>query len=60
MIGHVQIAAVPDRGTPDHGELDYSFVLPRIAALGWSQPIGAEYIPENKAAPDMSWLARHR
>ena len=60
LIGHVQIAAVPDRGTPDHGELDYGFVLPRIVALGWSQPIGAEYLPENKASPDMGWMARFR
>ena len=60
LIGHVQIAAVPDRGTPDHGELDYTYVLQRVAALGWSQPIGAEYFPENKASPDMSWLARIR
>ena len=60
MIGHVQIAAVPDRGTPDHGELDYAYVLPRIAALGWSRPIGAEYLPDDKVTPDMSWLARYR
>jgi 2-dehydrotetronate isomerase len=60
LIGHVQIAAVPDRGTPDHGELDFTYVLPRIAALGWTHAIGAEYLPENKAAPDTSWLARHR
>jgi 2-dehydrotetronate isomerase len=60
LIGHVQIAAVPDRGTPDHGELDYAYVLSRVTALGWSQPIGAEYLPENKSAPDMSWLARYR
>jgi 2-dehydrotetronate isomerase len=58
LIGHVQIAAVPDRGTPDHGELDYAYVLPRIESLGWRQPIGAEYMPENKASPDVSWLAR--
>ena len=60
LIGHVQIAAVPDRGAPDHGELDYVYVLSRVVALGWSHPIGAEYIPENKSAPDMSWLARYR
>jgi 2-dehydrotetronate isomerase len=60
LIGHVQIAAVPDRGTPDHGELDYNYVLPRIVTLGWSQPVGAEYLPENKSAPDMTWLARHQ
>ena len=60
MIGHVQIASIPDRGTPDHGELDYSYVLKCVAALGWSHPIGAEYVPENKVAPDTTWLARHR
>lgn len=60
MIGHVQIASIPDRGTPDHGELDYSYVLERIQASGWPHPIGAEYLPENKATPDMTWLARYR
>ncbi len=56
----MQIAAVPDRGRPDHGELDYGYVLQRIAALGWSQPIGAEYLPEEGVEPDMSWMARYR
>ncbi|OWV80403.1 isomerase [Rhizobium sp. R635] len=60
LIGHVQIASVPDRGTPDHGELDYGYVLSRVAELGWRQPIGAEYLPRDVANPDMSWLARHR
>jgi hydroxypyruvate isomerase len=59
LIGHVQIASVPDRGSPDHGELDYSFVLPRIAALGWTHPIGAEYLPADAAKPDVSWLNQH-
>ena len=60
LIGHVQIASVPDRGTPDHGELDYGYVLQRVAELGWKHPIGAEYLPRDVANPDMSWLARHR
>ena len=58
LIGHIQIASVPDRGTPDHGELDYAFVLGRIAQLGWSLPIGAEYLPGPDH--DLTWLARHR
>ena len=58
LIGHIQIASVPDRGTPDHGELDCGSVLPRIAALGWDRPIGVEYLPE--ASRDMRWLARYR
>ncbi len=58
LIGHIQIAAVPDRGTPDHGELDYGYVLARIAALGWTSPIGAEYLP-GPGAPDLGWMARY-
>lgn len=60
LIGHIQIASVPDRGTPDHGELDYTYVLSRIAAFGWPHPIGAEYLPTAGIAPDMSWMARYR
>jgi hydroxypyruvate isomerase len=60
LIGHVQIAAVPDRGEPDHGELDYGFVLPRISEVGWTNPFGAEYLPKNKSVPDMAWLARYK
>ena len=58
LIGHIQIASVPDRGAPDHGELDYGYVLARIAALGWDRPIGAEYQPDD--AHDMRWLARYK
>jgi 2-dehydrotetronate isomerase len=60
LIGHIQIASVPDRGTPDHGELDYGHVLPRIAALGWTRPIGAEYLAPGGVPQDLRWLARHR
>ncbi|OYU19810.1 MAG: isomerase [Rhodobacteraceae bacterium PARR1] len=57
LIGHIQIASVPDRGTPDHGELDYAHVLRRIGELGWAAPIGAEYLPGPD--PDFTWLATH-
>ncbi|CAK03095.1 putative isomerase (plasmid) [Rhizobium johnstonii 3841] len=57
VIGHVQIASVPDRGSPDHGELDYSFTLRRVRELGWARPIGAEYLPANGPVPDLAWLA---
>jgi len=60
LVGHVQIASVPDRGIPDHGELDYGFVLRRIAELGWDRPVGAEYLPGDSPEPDMSWLMRAR
>jgi hydroxypyruvate isomerase len=60
LVGHAQIASAPDRAKPDHGELDYAFVLARLAAAGWDRPIGAEYLPERGAEPDLSWLARYR
>ena len=60
LVGHIQVASVPDRGIPDHGELDYGFVLSRIAALGWPHPIGAEYLTDGSANPDMRWLATYK
>ncbi|HVG49556.1 MAG TPA: TIM barrel protein [Rubellimicrobium sp.] len=60
LVGHVQIASVPDRGIPDHGELDYGFVLRRISQLGWERPVGAEYLPGDDPEPDMTWLPRIR
>lgn len=60
LIGHIQIASVPDRGAPDHGELDYRFVFDRIAALGWKQPIGAEYLPQGDTKNTLGWLAENK
>ena len=60
MIGHIQIAAVPDRGVPDHGELDYSHVLQHIADLGWEAPIGVEYKPAGETEVTLGWMANYR
>ena len=55
LIGHLQFAAVPDRGEPDEGEIDYRFVLKRIAALGWPGFVGAEYKPRSGTRAGLSW-----
>ncbi len=60
LIGHVQVASVPDRGAPDHGELDYGYVFERLEQLGWKAPIGAEYLTAANSVPDLAWLERHR
>jgi hydroxypyruvate isomerase len=52
-VFHHQIAAVPDRGEPDEGELN----LPRILAGAGIARVGAEYRPS--MAP-RAWLARFR
>ncbi len=60
IIGHIQIAAVPDRGAPDHGELDYAYVLTNVAQLGWQGEIGAEYTGADPCAPQLGWLTKYR
>src|SRR3569832_837785 len=44
-IGHFQFAAVPDRSEPDHGEVDYGWLLRAIADAGYDGAFGAEYRP---------------
>nr|WP_245427136.1 TIM barrel protein [Mesorhizobium sp. YM1C-6-2] len=54
-IGHIQFAAVPDRSEPDHGEVDYGWLLRAIADAGYSAPFGAEYRP---ATNSFAWMER--
>ncbi len=56
IIGHVQIASVPDRGTPDHGELDYRHIMAVLRDLGWERPLGAEYKPQQPTDQTLGWL----
>lgn len=56
LIGHIQVASVPDRGAPDHGELHYPSIFAHIRALGWSKPLGAEYKPIGKTDDTLGWL----
>ncbi|MTH33490.1 TIM barrel protein [Paracoccus limosus] len=60
IIGHVQIAAVPDRGAPDHGELDYRHICRVLRDLGWQRPIGAEYRPAGPTEDSLGWLPQLR
>ena len=54
-IGHVQFAAVPDRAEPDHGEVDYGWLLPAIAGAGYAGAFGAEYRPQTNS---FEWMKR--
>ncbi|TXI00524.1 MAG: isomerase [Rhizobium sp.] len=59
-IGHVQIAAVPDRHEPDHGEIDYRHILQLLEKLGYDKPIGAEYRPAATTDAGLAWLRTYR
>jgi hydroxypyruvate isomerase len=57
LIGHVQIAGVPNRAEPDEGEVNYPEIfraLERISYDGW---IGAEYKPSGLTEDGLGWLA---
>lgn len=57
-IGHIQFASVPDRGTPDHGEVNYDHIFNVIEQLGYSMPLGAEYKPQGATAASLDWLKK--
>lgn len=55
-IGHIQFASVPDRGAPDHGEINYDHIFGVIRDLGYDAPLGAEYKPGGRTEETLGWL----
>ena len=55
-IGHIQFASVPDRGAPDHGEINYDHVFRVISDLGYEAPLGAEYKPGGNTEDTLGWI----
>ncbi len=55
-VGHVQIASVPDRHEPDHGELSYPHLFALLDELGYPGWIGCEYRPEHGTVAGLSWF----
>lgn len=60
LIGHVQIAAVPSRAEPDEGEVDYSWLLGKLDALGYRGFVGAEYRARGEVEDGLGWLKTMR
>jgi len=56
MIGHIQIADAPDRGQPGTGEINFRYLLGRIARAGYRGYISAEYQPAGPSAESFGWL----
>lgn len=55
VIGHTQIAAVPTRGEPDEGEINYPAVFAAMDRLGYAGWIGCEYKPRTRTAEGLGW-----
>ena len=60
ILGHVQLAAVPDRGPPDHGEVDYRHICATLRDMGWQRPLGAEYRVQGPTEHALHWMDRLR
>ena len=60
IVGHIQFASVPDRGTPDHGELDYRAIFAAIQQVGWGRALGAEYKPVGPTGENLGWMTQRR
>src|SRR5271155_1787392 len=55
VIGHAQIAAVPTRGEPDEGEINYPAVFAAIDKSGYAGWIGCEYKPRTRTEDGLGW-----
>ena len=60
VIGHIQVASVPDRGPPDHGELNYGYIFEILLDLGYCDPVGAEYKPAGETEATLGWMSTLR
>jgi 2-dehydrotetronate isomerase len=59
-IGHVQIAGVPHRHEPDHGEVNYHYLLDLLDALEYEGIVGCEYKPMKGTSEGLKWLDSYR
>jgi hydroxypyruvate isomerase len=51
LVGHIQIAGVPQRHEPDVGEVNYAHLFALIDSLGYPGWVGCEYRPARGTAP---------
>jgi hydroxypyruvate isomerase len=56
VIGHIQLADNPGRHEPSTGEINYKYLLPLIAELGYDGWIGCEYKPSNRTEDSLGWM----
>ena len=56
IIGHVQIASVPERNEPDDGELNYRYLFAELDRVGYSGFVGCEYRPRGGTLDGLGWM----
>jgi hydroxypyruvate isomerase len=58
VIGHIQIASVPERHEPLTGELDDRRIFAEIDAIGYQGYVGCEYRPAAGTREGLSWVSK--
>lgn len=57
LIGHVQVASVPNRNEPGTGELDDMRIFRHLDALGYGGYVGCEYRPAAGTLNSLGWMS---
>lgn len=60
VIGHIQIAGVPNRHEPDRGEICYGYLFKHLDELGYTGWIGCEYKPFGRTEDGLGWFQPYR
>ncbi len=55
LVGHVQIASVPNRHEPDEGEINYLAIYEMLDALGYDGFVACEYRPRGMTEDGLGW-----
>lgn len=58
VIGHIQIADVPDRHEPGSGEINFPHIFATLDRLGYTGWVGCEYRPATTTLAGLDWLRR--
>ena len=60
IVGHIQVAGVPDRHEPDLGEVEYRYLFDLLDEHGYAGWIGCEYRPRGRTEAGLGWFQRYR
>ena len=60
IIGHIQIAGVPDRNEPDTGEINYGHFFDCLDRSGYRSFVGCEYKPAQSTLEGLGWFDPYR
>lgn len=58
IVGHIQIAAAPNRHEPGTGELDDFRIMRELDRMGYDGFVGCEYRPAGETVAGLGWMAQ--